>query len=153
VISQPLNWLTLCWTTGIRFPVWHFSKSPRPNPLSLFSSGYQSLFPERWSPKFTTDLQGEPRLRTRGALHSRPLYPFPGIVLRQMDNFIYSLISYSMSRNSSVVIETGYGPNDWMIEVRFPGGWKFFSSTQCRDRLWGPPSLLSHGYLRLFPWV
>jgi hypothetical protein len=28
----------------------------------------------------------------------------------------------------------------------------FFSSPQSPDRLWGPPSLLFHGYWGLFPW-
>jgi len=28
----------------------------------------------------------------------------------------------------------------------------FFSSTPHPERLWGPPSLLSNGYQRLFPW-
>jgi len=29
--------------------------------------------------------------------------------------------------------------------------WVFFSSAPCADRLWGPPSLLSHGYQGLLP--
>jgi hypothetical protein len=29
---------------------------------------------------------------------------------------------------------------------------KVFSSPQRPDRLWDPPSLLSNGYLGLFPW-
>jgi len=33
------------------------------------------------------------------------------------------------------------------------GGWAFFPSIPCADRPWGPPSLLSNGYLDLFPWV
>jgi hypothetical protein len=32
------------------------------------------------------------------------------------------------------------------------GGWEFFFSPPCPDRLWGPPSLLSNGYQELFPW-
>jgi hypothetical protein len=31
------------------------------------------------------------------------------------------------------------------------GGWDFFSSPLCPERLWGPPSLLSNGYQGLFP--
>jgi hypothetical protein len=30
--------------------------------------------------------------------------------------------------------------------------WKFFSSPPRPDRLWGPLSILSNGYQRLFPW-
>jgi hypothetical protein len=32
------------------------------------------------------------------------------------------------------------------------GGWEFFSSTLCSDRLWDPTSLLPNAYRGLFPW-
>jgi hypothetical protein len=54
------------------------------------------------------------------------------------------------SRDSSVGIATGYGLDD---RSSIPGeGWKFFSSTLCPDRLWGPPILLSNGCWGFFPW-
>jgi len=31
------------------------------------------------------------------------------------------------------------------------GGWEFFPSPPCLERLWDPPSLLSIGYQGLFP--
>jgi len=31
------------------------------------------------------------------------------------------------------------------------GGWEFFSSTPCPDRLWDSPSLLPNGYQGFFP--
>jgi len=39
-----------------------------------------------------------------------------------------------------------------MTRFRFPAEASIFSSPQCPDRLWGPPSLLSNGYRRLFPY-
>jgi hypothetical protein len=47
---------------------------------------------------------------------------------------------------SSGSIVSGYGLDDWAIGVRSPAGTKDYSSG-----LWGPPSLLSNGYLRSFP--
>jgi hypothetical protein len=44
-------------------------------------------------------------------------------------------------------------PTSWMIEGSSLGrGWEYFSSPPHRDRLWGPPSLLSNGYQGLLPW-
>jgi hypothetical protein len=47
--------------------------------------------------------------------------------------------------------------SDWLLAGRSDdrgsipeGGWEFFSSIPCLDRLWGPPSLL--GYRRFFLW-
>jgi hypothetical protein len=55
------------------------------------------------------------------------------------------------SRDSVVGIAISYGLDDRGFGVRVPVGLKIFSSPESPDRLWGPPSLLSKGYLRLFP--
>jgi hypothetical protein len=44
----------------------------------------------------------------------------------------------------------GYGLDDW---DSIPGkGKRFFSTLQRPDLLWCPPSLLSKGYRKFFPW-
>jgi hypothetical protein len=47
------------------------------------------------------------------------------------------------SRDSAVGIATGYELDDRGVGVRVPVGSRIFSSPRCRDRFWGPPSLLS----------
>jgi hypothetical protein len=54
-----------------------------------------------------------------------------------------------MIRDSSVGIAMGYGVD---AQVSITGrGKRFFSTPQRPDQLWGPDSLLSNGYLGLFP--
>jgi hypothetical protein len=45
---------------------------------------------------------------------------------------------------------TGYGLDDRGVEVRVPAGSRIISSPSRPYRFWGPPSLLSNGYRRLF---
>jgi hypothetical protein len=63
----------------------------------------------------------------------------------------FSDIYYHITRNqdSSVSIVTGYELDSWNSILS--GGKRFFSTPQCPDRIWGPLSLLSNGYLGLFP--
>jgi hypothetical protein len=69
------------------------------------------------------------------------LFLFPG----HHTGNILTLQHGSWSRHSSAVWRWATG---WMISGS--RGWEFFSSPPCPDRLWGPPSLLSNGYQRLF---
>jgi hypothetical protein len=55
------------------------------------------------------------------------------------------------NRDSSVGIATGYKLGDGGVGVRVPVGSRIFSSPRRPDRLLGPPSLLSNGYLGFFP--
>jgi hypothetical protein len=51
-----------------------------------------------------------------------------------------------MSQGNVVGIATGYWLDDRGGGIRVPVGLRIFSSPRRPDRLWGPPSLLSHGY-------
>jgi hypothetical protein len=57
------------------------------------------------------------------------------------------------SRDSSVSVATRLRTGRLGFYGSIPGGgWEFFSSPLRPERLWRPPSLLSSGYQRLFPW-
>jgi hypothetical protein len=59
---------------------------------------------------------------------------------------------YLTTLDSVVGIANGYGLDDRGVGVRVPVESRIFSP-RSPDRLWGPPSLLSDGYLGLFPQV
>jgi hypothetical protein len=55
------------------------------------------------------------------------------------------------SRDSVVYIATVYGVDDRDVGDRVPVGSSIFSPPRRPDQLWGPPSLMSNGYLGFFP--
>jgi hypothetical protein len=65
--------------------------------------------------------------------------------------FVYSTNLFLGSRDSSVGLATGYRLGDRGVGVRVALGVRIFSSPCPPDRFWGPPSLLSNGYLGSFP--
>jgi hypothetical protein len=67
------------------------------------------------------------------------------------DNIKFGQNNILVSWDSIVSIATGYGLDYRGVGVQVPVGSKIFSSPHCVDQLWGPPNLLSNGYLGLFP--
>jgi hypothetical protein len=71
--------------------------------------------------------------------------------------YVYVCVCFSSvflkqrSQDSTVGIATGYRLDDQRVRVQVPVGSRIFSSPSHPDRFWGPPSLLSNGYWRLFP--
>jgi hypothetical protein len=70
------------------------------------------------------------------------------ILSLQSDDCLFNYLY--VCRDSSVGIATGYRLDDREVGVRVPVGSRIFFSPRRPDRLWGPPSLLSNGYRRLF---
>jgi hypothetical protein len=77
----------------------------------------------------------------------RATYPTHFVLL----DFATLLLLLFRSRDSSVVIATGYGLDDRWVGLRIPVRAKFLSSPPRPDRFSGPPSLLSNGHRVLFP--
>jgi hypothetical protein len=71
------------------------------------------------------------------------LYEFPPIFNKCLTN--------SGSPDSAVGIATGYGLDGRGVRAQVLIGSSIISSPRRPDRLWGPPSLLSNGYLGHFP--
>jgi hypothetical protein len=67
------------------------------------------------------------------------------LILDESEENVTMLCNYS--RDTSVRIAMGC---EMKVGARFPAETSLFSSPQRPDRLWGPPSLLSNGYLALF---
>jgi hypothetical protein len=74
---------------------------------------------------------------------------------------VFSIIFYNIRRNpdlfkadenreSAVGIATGYGLDDQEVGVRVSMGARIFTSPCHPDRLWGPPNLLSNGYVCMY---
>jgi hypothetical protein len=67
--------------------------------------------------------------------------------------FILQIVLYVFrSPDSAFGKPSGYGLDDRGVGVRVPMGEMLFTTQCCPNRLWDPPSLLSHGYRVLFPW-
>jgi hypothetical protein len=68
-----------------------------------------------------------------------------------VDLFWINMCPLLRSQDSVGCIATGYGLDDRGAGFRVPVGARIFTSPCRSDRLWGPSSLLSNGYRRLFP--
>jgi hypothetical protein len=75
----------------------------------------------------------------------------------KLGNIFYPLVhknsnSNDLLRRAVIAQSVKRWVTGWTIDSIPGGGWEFLSSPRRPERLWGPLSLLSNGYQRLFPW-
>jgi hypothetical protein len=69
------------------------------------------------------------------------MFEFPAKTFKTLERF--KKVLFFTGNQKGVSIVTGYGLD---TPGSIPGNARLFSSSQCTDQLWDPPSLLSNGY-------
>jgi hypothetical protein len=144
---QPRNKMNSCWP----FPCEMMSWMPRlclwSLPLCLSTvdshSGPRSSDVPTHSKSFHASTYHSLKNKAK-LLHSTRPYRLWGTSSR----YVLLIHSLAISRNSAVVIATGYGLNGRPVGVRVPVGSGISPSPRRPDRLWGPLSLLFNWHQR-----